>query len=137
MKTNCAKKWRSKGLTRAWARSLARGARALPLSVLLLASCSTVTPVNVEPKVASYDGTNQNSGVLYFHHRPDGSIDWALLTTHAKDRYQRLARIYGKKFIPPLQPLDGLEGTATNTWVIDGEHFAAFATMNRWRVEGK
>ena len=99
-------------------------------AVLLLPGCTTVTPEQVHASVASYDGTNQNSGVISF--TSDGS---AIITAHARDRYNALVCVYSKKFLPPLLPDDGLKFQSPN-WVIDPQHLNYFKAMNRWKKEG-
>ena len=110
---------------------------AVSLGLALWAGCGTVTPAQVHAGAASFDGTNQNSGVLEF--TADGS---ALITAHARDRYNALAAVYSKKFLPPLSPDEGLRPQpliipGPPTWAIDPQHLNYFKTMNRWKREGK
>ena len=101
------------------------------LGVLLwCASCAnTVTPRQVKSQVASWDGTNQNSGFIGFDAAGNG-----IITPHARDRYNALVDVFGKQFQPPVNRDDGVTATATNTYVIDPQHLDYFMRMNRWRL---
>jgi len=93
---------------------------------LLLTGC-TVTPKVVHDAQASFDGTQQNSGILGF----DGE-GHCVITLHAVERYNALVDKYGKRFTPPLQRNQGLFLTDTNTAVMSFGSVEYFATMNRW-----
>lgn len=110
--------------------SLSKFAIVVVFALTLIGCVSTVVPKPTTDKVASWDGTNQNSGFIGF--QPDGS---GRITPHARDRYNGLVAIYGKHFIPPLVPDAGLKPDGEN-WIIDPEHLVKFATMNRWRKSG-
>lgn len=98
---------------------------------LQLGCASTVTPRVVRDSVASWDGTNQNSGFIGY--LPDGS---GLLTSQAFHRYQGLVHDFGGRFLPPIvYSTDGVTPTGTNTFIIDPQHLEYFATMNRWRKQ--
>jgi hypothetical protein len=103
------------------------------LAVILFAtSCSTtVTPKHVHASQASFDGNVQNSGFLCFN--PDGS---GTITPHARDRYNALVEIYGKRLLPPVQVDEGITPAGTN-YVIDAQHLNYFKRMNRWKKENK
>jgi len=98
------------------------------LAVILLClglSGCTVAPDILPPAAqASYDGNAQNSGLVGF--TPDGG---ALITTHARDRYNALVAKYGKNYTPPLQPDVGLE-PRNGLYHIDAQHLVYFAEMN-------
>lgn len=79
---------------------------------------------------ASFDGTQQNSGVLGL----DGEGD-LIITLHAVDRYNALIDKYGKEFTPPLQHNEGLFLTDTNTALMSFGAVQHFVTMNRWAHE--
>ena len=97
----------------------------------ILIGCTVIpqTATNYQP---SWDGTNQNSGLVGF--LPDGR---AIITQNARDRYNGLVAKYSTNFAPALK-LDGLDTVPpglTNIngiWVIDPQHLAYFARMNRW-----
>ena len=99
---------------------------------LLVAGCGTVAPKPVFSSEPSWDGTNQNSGFLGW--APDGR---GVLSAGAYLRYNDLAGRYGARFAPALAAGAGCVGTGTNTWLIDQEHLADFATMSRWKRSGK
>lgn len=103
-------------------------------SVLLLAGC-TVIPKWGAPRVASWDGNEQNSGLL--GQLPDRS---GVITDHAKARYVVLCGQYGGKFAPPVLGNEGLtvwsNAPAGPVWRIDAEHLAKFGDMSRWKREG-
>ncbi len=102
------------------------------LWLLCFVGCtSTVTPRVVTDKVASWDGTNQNSGLLFF--LADGSM---AITQHARERYNGLVKIYGGRFVPPLTNDAGITLVGTNI-VMDPERVVKFSDMNRWKKSGK
>ena len=110
------------------------------LALALWSGCTTVTPEQVHAGTASFDGTNQNSGIIEF--TPDGS---AVITAHARDRYNALICVFSKRFMPPLQPDDGLRllpqpkivPGPEPRWLMDPQHLNYFKAMNRWKKEGK
>jgi hypothetical protein len=104
----------------------------LLMAIWLPVACtSTIVPAKVKAATASYDGGQQNSGFIAF--APDHG---GYITPHARDRYNALVADYGNQFSPALQPDIGL-APATNNWHIDAQHLFYYATMNRWRTEGK
>jgi hypothetical protein len=106
------------------------GIWALLLALALTGCAGTIRPAVVTRNAASWDGTNQNSGFLMF------TNGGALITSHARDRYNGLIGTYGARFVPPLAPDAGVQ--AAGIWYqIDAEHLADFCTMERWRREGK
>lgn len=97
----------------------------------MLTGCTTVTPRIVEAPKPSWDGTNQNSGFVGWS-GPNGVI-----TPHARERYNGLIEIYGKKFIPPLVHDYGITiktNQIDSSLIIEitPEALADFALMNRW-----
>lgn len=112
-------------------RAAAQGVCVAALAVVLLGCASTVRPVIPTATAPSFDGTNQNSGFVSL------SGGRGLITAHARDRYNGLIDLYGKGFIPPLVHDAGITVTSSNLFTIDGEGIVHFATMNRWRREGK
>lgn len=100
--------------------------------LICLAGCyGTVTPGKAKLKQATFDGNEQNSGLLKF--TPDG----ALITAKARDRYNFLVREQGAKFAIPVKPDDGVTSApgTTNLFLMDNEHFVKFETMTRWHLE--
>lgn len=102
------------------------------VAILFNTGCGTVAPKPVISNEWSWDGTNQNSGLICV--TPDKKF---VITEHAKNRYNSLVGIYGGKFVPPVEKGDGLQSTETNTWLIDAQHLEYFATMNRWHKSRK
>lgn len=93
---------------------------------LLIGCASTTIPkaVPVAP-TASFDGNDQNSGIL---RAVDGGFE---VTSNFLDRYDDLVEIYGSRFIPEIQKRAGVTGN-----VIDKEHMTKFLVMNRWHRSG-
>lgn len=96
-----------------------------------IAAC-TVTPKVVTNGQASFDGNEQNSGIIGLD-----ATDCAIVTQHYRDRYNGLVQQFGLKFSPVLIPDEGFVPTGTNTFLVDRQHRFYFNTMNRWRKEGK
>lgn len=112
-----------------------RSAKTLLVSLTLacLAAC-TVIPGTPRAKVASWDGGEQNSGLIAV--LPDHS---GIITARANARYMALGSDYGWKFHPMIQ---GDEATPyTNsatvyTFKLDAEHLADFGIMTMWKRKG-
>ena len=94
---------------------------------LLICGCTTETPHTVNSSAYSWDGTNQNSGVIGF---VGNQIE---VSPHWRDRYNGLGAIYSKKFVPPLAFDYGLTPTIYGTYLVTPEAFKDFVDMNRWR----
>jgi len=122
---NCAKNQRSE--------QSVKNAIALLIVVAVLwllslcVGCTTVTPHTVNSSAYSFDGTNQNSGVIGF------VGEQVEVTPHWRDRYNAMISVYSKRFLPPLAPDYGLTPTATNTFLVTPEAYRDFLKMNRWR----
>jgi hypothetical protein len=101
------------------------------LFLALLIGC-TVIPRNVRSPVASFSGTNQNSGFIGF--ASDGQ---GIINAQKRDEYNALARQYGTHWLVPVKPDDGLRATTTNTWIIDQEHLVKFQHMQWLRNQDK
>ena len=89
--------------------------------------CSTVVPDRVESREASFDGNDQNSGVIAS--TPAGFV----VTAHFRERYNALIATYGGDFAPPLTPDAGLAPLGDGRWRITKQHMVQFLTMNAWR----
>lgn len=104
-----------------------------------LSGCSTVIPDPVTSHAASFDGNDQNSGILA--EAPGGY----LVTPHFRDRYNVLIGIYGAAFAPRLEADSGLarepsEASAKEgdgKWTIDRQHLVYFIRMNQWHKMGR
>ncbi len=106
--------------------------------LLVLAGC-TVTPAAVHSSQPSFDGNQQNSGLVAF--QADGS---AIITVHAHDRYTNLLATLGTRLeLPPKFPDEGMQPSyykvdGTNeapVWIMDAQHLNYFKRMNRWRKQ--
>ena len=104
---------------------------AIAMCSLALAGCaSTVKPDPVTATQASFDGNEKNSGIVSSH--PNGFV----VTAHFVDRYNALARIYGRDFTPPVKPNDGLLRITAERSLIDRQHLSQFLEMNAWHRAG-
>lgn len=109
----------------------------LALGMIVSGCTTTLKPVKTEARSASFDSGGQNSGFLGFTNIP-GAGSVGIITPHARDRYNALIALYGKKFIPPLVQDAGLAPVAASpNWTITSQALVNFATMNRWRKESK
>lgn len=88
----------------------------------------TVIPKSATARTISFDGTEQNAGLIAFTTNGSG-----ILTPSAAIRYNRLVLQYGTNFNPTVYPGDGLTLTSSNTFLIDPEHLVKFGTMSFWR----
>jgi hypothetical protein len=105
------------------------------LTALLIAGCvGTVTPVQVVSTGASFDNGERNSGFLGW--TTNNSITYAIISEHARDRYNSLIDVYGNKIIPPIKKDYGVTDNKTNCF-ITLEALSNFAKMNRWRKNGQ
>lgn len=135
----------SSGAWTAWIIALAAAA-----VLALLALGCTVTPLTVKDKQASFDGNEQNSGVLGTNQASGGYY----ITEKARERYNGLTEIYGGYFIPPNKQDDGInilskdalvgeviligppkktDFVETNRFLIDKEHMVRFGMMSSWK----
>lgn len=100
---------------------------------LAVASCTTVVPTPADvPAVASFDGAEQNSGIIST--QADGSF---VVTPHLRDRYNALAAEYGAAFAPALVADSGLAPADGGRWTMTPQAMADFATMVQWRRMGR
>ena len=108
------------------------GLFALALVICVCGCVGTVRPAPVTRSAASWDGTNQNSGFISW------TNGGAIITEHARERYDGLRLTYGMLESPVVLAGDGIHaGPASATWFIDDEHLALFAKWTRWKREGK
>lgn len=110
-------------------------AKTLLVSLMLvgLIGC-TVIPNTPAPAVASWDGDEQNSGVLGI--LPDHS---AVITQRAEQRYIALAYEYGSRFSPPVRGNEAAPYTNSATVYtlrLDAEHLADWGIMANWKRKG-
>lgn len=104
------------------------------LVALGVVACTTVTPSPAPvPAVASWDGTEQTSGIVGV--QADGLF---LVTSHLRDRAAALVADYGREFAPALEVDAGLERVAgSDLWTMTPEAMANFATLCQWRRMGR
>jgi hypothetical protein len=88
---------------------------------------STVTPDRVESSAPSFDGNEQNSGVIAS--TPTGFV----VTSRFRDRYNALVATYGRDFAPALRRDAGISRIDAGQYAIDKEHMVKFLTMNAWQ----
>ena len=100
---------------------------------LAVTSCTTVVPTPADvPASASFDGAEQNSGIVAV--QADGSF---VVTSHLRARYNALAADYGSAFAPALVADSGLTPAWPDRWTMTPEAMANFATMVQWRRMGR
>ena len=119
-----------------------RFANVLVLNFFLV-GCATITPNKIEDTTASYDSStpaqyNQdNGGVIAL------LDNGAVITSQAKDRYNKLIEMYKVKFKKEkaielvenagIQPYKDRYGN--DLFLIDNEHLVYFGVMNSWLKE--
>jgi hypothetical protein len=102
------------------------------LAVCFLSSCaSTRTPDPVPVRQASFDQGEQSSGVLRL---VDGG---AIITAHARDRYNALVLTYGREFRPAMTIDYGITTTVDGAIQISNEALQKFILMNAWQRMGR
>lgn len=100
----------------------------LALSLAAISGGCTVAPRPVRNAQASFDGDQQNSGLIGYD-----AQGRRIISRHALERYNALIARYGAKFTPPLQPnAELLFLTSTNTAILNAQGAFYFETMNRW-----
>jgi hypothetical protein len=109
----------------------------------LLVGCATVTPDKIQDDVASFDSSTPSN-----YNKDNGGLiaileDGAVITSRAKDRYNKLIEMYKIKFkkekaielvenagITPYKDRYG-----NDLFLIDNEHLVYFGVMNSWLKE--
>jgi hypothetical protein len=104
---------------------------ALVAGAVLGTGCGTVTPGAISSEHASFDGNDQNSGVIGRDPLGRGYI----ITHRARDRYNALVKVFGRDFSPALRADAGVI-SAGDAYVIDREHLIKFIEMSRWAKAG-
>lgn len=101
------------------------------IAFLVLPGCnSTVVPTPVKVEEASFDGNEQNSGVIA------STSAGYIVTENFRARYNLLVARYGRDFEPALKPDGGLEPAGESRWLISKQAMVWFLTMNQWRRAG-
>lgn len=101
---------------------------------LACTGCTTVTPTPADvPAVASFDGAEQNSGIVSV--QPGGLF---VVTAHLRARYNALVADYGHEFAPAIVADYGFAPVAgSDRWTMSPEAMANFAAMVQWRRMGR
>jgi len=121
---------------------LKKFANVLALNFILV-SCATVTPDKIQDDVASFDSSTPTN-----YNKDNGGLialldNGAVITSQAKDRYNKLIEMYKIKFKKEkaielvndagVQPYKDRYGN--NLFLIDNEHLVYFGVMNSWLKE--
>lgn len=109
----------------------------------LLVGCATVTPDKIQDNTTSYDASTPSN-----YNKDNGGLiaildNGAVITSSAKDRYNKLIEMYKIKFkkekaielvenagITPYKDRYG-----NDLFLIDNEHLVYFGVMNSWLKE--
>lgn len=87
---------------------------------------------------ASWDGTQQNSGVISLW--PVGAKGDKVLgfrvTSHFRERQVALVKLYGGRFMPAITADQGSTPFPDGTWLINQEAMSHFLVMNQWKRNG-
>lgn len=102
-------------------------------AIASLSGCvGTVTPKKVYSQSASYDGNDQNSGVLSI------SKDGGIVTGDWRARYNALIVKYGRSLTSPITSPDaGLMIQPDGTYHATLQTMVNMAVMNDWRRMGR
>jgi hypothetical protein len=95
-----------------------------------LTGCGTLAPTRVDSQAASFDGNNQDSGII------QATASGYVVTPHFRDRYSSLVALYGRDFLPTIKDGDGITQLSKNEWLIDRQHLVQFLEMNAWLRAG-
>jgi len=112
-----------------------------PLIIFLflgLAGCATVAQSSVQSHQASFDGNQQNSGIL------EANMDGFKVTSKFRDRYNSLVAIYGDArladnspiFTPALSKDSGITSNNDGTYEITKEAMAHMVEMSAMQKRG-
>lgn len=103
------------------------------LATLLLTGCtSTVTPPVPKAAVASFDGTNQNSGVI--------SVTKGVgieVTPYWRERYNAYVPLYGRWTIPAVKLDAGLTPLSNGNYFATAQAQVNMRMMNDERKKGR
>lgn len=89
---------------------------------------STPLPETVVPEQISFDGDEQNAGIIGF--TEDEGFE---VTPHFRNRFNALVRVYGDRFHPRLRRDQGLTKLENGNWRINRQSMVYFLDMNQWR----
>lgn len=109
----------------------------------LFIGCATITPSKIEDSTASYDSSTPSQ-----YNQDNGGViallnDGAVITSQAKDRYNKLIEMYKIRFKKEkaieltensgIKPYKDRYGN--DLFLIDNEHLVYFGVMNSWLKE--
>jgi hypothetical protein len=123
----------------------------MPFVVLLLNSCSTITPDPIMHKEASYDSSTpkqydpKNSGIIGFITGDRQKTVGAIITSNFRTKYNNLISSYSWQLYDAekikISTDSGIENYqdiyGNELHIIDPQHLVYFLKMNRWNEEGK
>lgn len=106
-----------------------------PLSVtscFMFRTKPTVAEYVVDESEPSYDGNEQNSGLIDYIEGKG-----FLITPHAAQRYLALVKEYGNDYAPPLVGSEGLsEDPDSSNYILDSQHMVEFVAMSQKKKAG-
>lgn len=83
---------------------------------ICLASCSSITPIPHERETISFDGNDENSGIIGF--LPNGSLE---VTRNKRDYFVSLVRKLGSEIQPPVSKDYDLKEISTGSYEMTGQ----------------
>ena len=109
----------------------------------LLVGCATVTPDKIQDNTTSYDASTPSN-----YNKDNGGLiaildNGAVITSSAKDRYNKLIEMYKIKF-KKEKAIELVEDAGISSYkdrygndlfLIDNEHLVYFGVMNSWLKE--
>jgi len=109
----------------------------------LLVGCATITPDKIQDSTASYDSSTPSN-----YNKDNGGLialldNGAVITSSAKDRYNKLIEMYKIKF-KKEKAIELVENSGVTPYkdrygndlfLIDNEHLVYFGVMNSWLKE--
>lgn len=94
------------------------------IALVVVGCSSTITPTQVSSEQASFDGTEQNSGIVS---AVDGGY---VITERARARYNELVAAYGSVWSPAIGADYGVTPYSDGRYYITNEAASKFRTMN-------
>ena len=110
-------------------RHLATAACACMLFACMPGCTATITPGEVRASAPSYDGTEQNSGILACTRDATGNVTGWTVTARARDRYNALIAQQGNQWTPPIVSDYGVMPNPDGTYHMTNEAMTKFIVM--------
>lgn len=118
-------------------------------AILLLSSCSTVTPDVIKDNQSSYDSStpkqydSKNSGIIGFVTGDKEETTGAIVTSGFRNKYNNLIGAYSWQLYDSekikVKPDEGIEYYkdiyGNDLFIIQSQYLAYFLKMNRWKKE--